>query len=249
MSEFDKRTKPESKPNNGDKTPHPPKIVRAHGALYEIMCSESMAKIERGVCTIHSATRKMYRTAHRLSNRIGIKVVESQSESIKIEILKLLKGNNTAQTKGVIIPLSRGVISQSKVEFEFKNARAIEVVAPSIEKRAFNGHINLIWLYLHGVKSIGDNAFSNCCHLRYVYISDSLEKIGSNIFDGCNSIVINYLGTKAQWDKIIKDNDWARGCNSIEVNCKDGIIVKKKLPKNKMSTKKKKRQRQLKKKK
>jgi len=39
-----------------------------------------------------------------------------------------------------------------------------------------------------GVTSIGDSAFANCVNLLEVWLPESLEKMGFNVFEGCNSL-------------------------------------------------------------
>ena len=58
---------------------------------------------------------------------------------------------------------------------------------------------------LLGVEIIGNAAFQDCTGLTGVSIPRSVESIGSYAFAGCENIVVNYLGTQAQWDSITEE--------------------------------------------
>lgn len=216
MSENDNKSKPDSKPDN----PHQPKIVRA---MYE--------ELNRKI-SLSSYVSKSYRVAHRLviTSRPEFNIGDTEFEEVKVPSARRVNTDLIRiRTEIIGSRFANRVVkkneSENKILIKYQNAHGIKVTAKSIEKHTFNGHKNLISVYLDGVESIGDNAFGNCCHLKYLCISDSLKKIDAKVFEGCNSIIIFYSGTKEQWDKILKNNDWALGCKSIEINCKDKKIT------------------------
>ena len=63
----------------------------------------------------------------------------------------------------------------------------------------------------HGVTDIGVRAFSFCGYLETVIIPNSVKKINFAAFLNCQSLrIIQFNGTKQQWRKIEKGNDWKR---------------------------------------
>ncbi len=81
------------------------------------------------------------------------------------------------------------------------------------------------------VQSIGDSAFYDCDSLQSVTIGNGVQNIGSYVFSYCTALrSISYNGTKAEWEKIVKDEDW--DCGSGEktgeytIYCTDGNISK-----------------------
>lgn len=76
-----------------------------------------------------------------------------------------------------------------------------------------------------GVTSIGNGAFSNCVHLRSLFIPRSVKKIGANAFFNCQSLnEIVYNGTKGEWSRIVRGSNWLLQAGTNLVKCKDGTI-------------------------
>ena len=71
--------------------------------------------------------------------------------------------------------------------------------------------------------SIGSNALSSCRMLKSIDLGVCLERIDEKAFayEGDTSIVLNYAGTKAQWDAIEKHEDWNLRSFSLTVRCAD----------------------------
>lgn len=79
----------------------------------------------------------------------------------------------------------------------------------------------------NGVKSIGNWTFFQCFSLRSITIPVTVSKIGEWLFRECYNLTdIYYNGTKAEWDKISKGNDWYTYTGNFKVTCTDGIINK-----------------------
>ena len=76
-----------------------------------------------------------------------------------------------------------------------------------------------------GMKIIGEDAFKNCILLKSLIIPDSVKKIGKGAIEGCSSLeIINYTGTKKQWDSIWITYPW-NGKSAIKlIQCIDGSI-------------------------
>ena len=75
----------------------------------------------------------------------------------------------------------------------------------------------------NSVTSIGGSAFYNCYGLTSVIIPDSVTSIGRWAFYGCSSLKsIDYLGTKKQWNNLLKyTNSIPKNCI---IHCSDGDI-------------------------
>ena len=94
----------------------------------------------------------------------------------------------------------------------------------SIGGSAFSGCSGLTSITIpDGVTSIGDYAFYNCYGLTSVIIPDSVTSIGRWAFYGCSSLKsIDYLGTKKQWNNLLKyTNSIPKNCI---IHCYDGDI-------------------------
>ncbi len=98
-----------------------------------------------------------------------------------------------------------------------------------------------------GVTKIGENAFSVCESLKSVTIPDRVTEIDYGAFASCHSLEsvsipasvtkikqgaffncvrleeVKYLGTKAQWRGIDKDDHWYEKVPANKVVCKDGV--------------------------
>ena len=61
-----------------------------------------------------------------------------------------------------------------------------------IEEEAFMGNtaVEYVDLTTSSISKIGDRAFKNCTNLKKIYIPDSVEFFGTDIFAGCDSVVI-----------------------------------------------------------
>ena len=67
------------------------------------------------------------------------------------------------------------------------------------------------------------DAFKGCSSLRSITIPDSVTRIYNYAFEDCDLLtVIDYTGTKEQWEKIEKDEFWKGLYKSIEIRCTDG---------------------------
>ena len=80
----------------------------------------------------------------------------------------------------------------------------------SIGNDAFRACSNLKSVVIgNSVTSIGDYAFWNCANLESIVIPETVTSIGSGAFMHCAKLdIINFLGTKAQWEAISFGTEW-----------------------------------------
>ena len=93
-----------------------------------------------------------------------------------------------------------------------------------LPERAFRHADNLAEIKgTENLTSIGSYALTSCRMLNSIDLGTCLEIIGQNAFayEGNTSIVLNYAGTKAQWDAIEKHEDWNLRSFSLTVRCAD----------------------------
>ena len=77
------------------------------------------------------------------------------------------------------------------------------------------------------VSTIEEDAFYGCYKLESVIIGSNLTKIGNSAFYGCSALTrIDYSGTLAQWNAVLKGYDWNWLANNYTVYCTDGNITK-----------------------
>jgi hypothetical protein len=77
------------------------------------------------------------------------------------------------------------------------------------------------------VTEIGSSAFKNCNRLESIYIPNSVTTIGGQAFENCQHLqMIDFGGTKAEWENIVKGGDWHIGVYlDLTVACSDGDII------------------------
>jgi hypothetical protein len=104
-----------------------------------------------------------------------------------------------------------------------------ELVIPdgvtAIKARTFTGLTSATSVTIpEGVTGINYHAFYYCTNLT-VTIPTSVIAISSRAFGDTNCLaVVNYAGTKAQWNSISKASDWNYGTTSCVIHCTDGDI-------------------------
>ena len=84
-------------------------------------------------------------------------------------------------------------------------------------------------LISEGISGIGSIAFPGMYNCTEVNLPASLQKVGSSIFNGSSNIKhIYYAGTKAEWNRISKDEwtAWDDGIGTYSFVCSDGTIEK-----------------------
>jgi hypothetical protein len=82
------------------------------------------------------------------------------------------------------------------------------------------------YLVPEDVIKIGHTAFFNS-EIKIISISKNVTSIEFYAFGICkNLITINYSGTKAEWNKITKGQNWDTNAGNYTVYCTDGNITK-----------------------
>ncbi|MCH5292240.1 MAG: leucine-rich repeat protein [Treponema sp.] len=77
-------------------------------------------------------------------------------------------------------------------------------------------------------------AFKNCTSLRTVSVLRNVTEIGGETFTGCNNLVVQFDGTKEQWEAIKRGvihsggSTIRTGNGNYEVHCTDGDFSKQK---------------------
>lgn len=72
---------------------------------------------------------------------------------------------------------------------------------------------------------IDSYAFCGCNGMISITIPNNITQINTQAFYNCTDLVnINYLGTMDQWNKILKDNNWAIYSGLHTITCIDGTI-------------------------
>ncbi|NDO19899.1 leucine-rich repeat domain-containing protein [Lachnospiraceae bacterium MD329] len=114
----------------------------------------------------------------------------------------------SSNIKGIVIPDSVSIIG----EYSFAKCYYLEnIILPNsvtnIGDSAFESCINLNNVRLgNGIESINVDTFYNCESIRTIIIPKSIIRVESNAFRGCfNLSVIEYGGTKSDWDKVYID--------------------------------------------
>ena len=80
---------------------------------------------------------------------------------------------------------------------------------------------------IYTVTKICDFAFRNCSQLTRIAIPVGITEIGENALLDCASLTdINYAGTKAEWNEIVKPVNWDGGAKIYAVHCADGDVPK-----------------------
>ena len=75
------------------------------------------------------------------------------------------------------------------------------------------------------VTSIGYQAFLGCDKLTSITIPSSVISISSEVFSYCKKLKeITYEGTKSDWEKITKPNNWYDNSSISTIHCTDGYI-------------------------
>ncbi len=78
-----------------------------------------------------------------------------------------------------------------------------------------------------GVTTIEEQTFAKCVKLTSVSIPKSVTQIGSGAFADCVLLEsVNYAGTQAEWEAVVKTSGWNTGAGDYTVHCTDGDITK-----------------------
>lgn len=77
----------------------------------------------------------------------------------------------------------------------------------------------------NSVTSIGNATFYECSNLANITIPNSVISIGGDAFNRTKNLEsINYLGTRAQWEKVKLGSFWRKSSYLERIECVDGVI-------------------------
>lgn len=77
-----------------------------------------------------------------------------------------------------------------------------------------------------GVTAVGEWAFDSCSSLTSVTIGAGVNRIDKGAFSDFTLLtVIEYNGTKEQWERITKDENWNNSSRGVTIKCTDGDIT------------------------
>ena len=75
-----------------------------------------------------------------------------------------------------------------------------------------------------GFKEIHEG-FDMCMYVKRIYLPKTITKLYNEILTSCVSLkTIDFVGTKAQWNAIEKEERWNFNAPAFDVSCSDGII-------------------------
>jgi hypothetical protein len=111
----------------------------------------------------------------------------------------------------------------------------VESACSLIEDSAFQNCKSLTTVKLTGDLEIYASAFAGCSKLVEITLPSSIEYFDILTFSNCTSLTdIHFLGTKAQWDAIERDDmegdemelNWNHNTGNYTVHCTDGDVAK-----------------------
>ena len=75
------------------------------------------------------------------------------------------------------------------------------------------------------VTEIGFAAFAECANLRDISVPAHMQSIDDCAFRACDNLkIINFRGTKQQWNDIAKSSYWSQESFIETIICNDGVI-------------------------
>ena len=76
------------------------------------------------------------------------------------------------------------------------------------------------------LETLSSKAFAYCESLTSITVPASVTSIGNGCFQGDKNLkIINFEGTKAQWESITKGDNWNFSVGTDVVHCSDGNVV------------------------
>jgi hypothetical protein len=107
---------------------------------------------------------------------------------------------------------------------EFGNASANPL--PCAKNLYLNGQLVTALEIPSGITVIKDYAFCHCSNLISVTILAGVITIGNSAFEKSNTLEsINFEGTTAQWNSIVKGTNWNYEVPATHVHCTDGDVA------------------------
>lgn len=74
-----------------------------------------------------------------------------------------------------------------------------------------------------GTRVIAYSAFSECTNLQSITINKELAGVGGYAFLRCGNLTaVNYAGTQAEWEQVVKGAGWCEQVGFVQIHCADG---------------------------
>ena len=120
-----------------------------------------------------------------------------------------------------------GVLGFLYFYFEELDNVNILTIIDEIQDYDFDECLELVTISLpENIKAIRSFAFSDCQNLQSITLHPSLDRIEERAFNHCNSLdLIDFRGTKNQWDRIRKEFTWDKDLEGCIIHCDDGEIT------------------------
>ena len=157
----------------------------------------------------------------------GCSALESITIPASVETIESQAFYNCKNLKNVVVPDSVTALGSGA----FSNCSGLTSVTiskniKSIEYATFAGCSNLTEIVIpDGVTKIGNFAFEKSPNLKTITIPKSVDTIGSFVFNNSDNLtVVNYGGTKEDWEKINTD-DYNDELEYVTVKLIDGTTI------------------------
>lgn len=153
---------------------------------------------------------------------------EMDNDTFLVPYAKKIAMSDVANLKAVTaLAIPEGVKKIGYFAFEdCKSLKRVSVPSSVTEVggSAFNGCTSLKSVTIpDSVTKIRYSAFKNCRSLKKVTIPASVTELCRWAFQDCESLrEMKFLGTKAQWNSIVKGDDWNLNIPANKVVCADG---------------------------
>lgn len=158
----------------------------------------------------------------------GMKTLDKISEQIGVNsVYDLISAINlSAPNNKIFVAPRKKVLSGIATNIDELQFVAISSETEEIGEAFFFDCRELQDINIPCVKTIGEGAFESS-GLKSIVLGTDLVEIGAVAFQGCERLTdIFYRGTKYQWDKVYKGQNWDYYTNEYTVHCYDGDITK-----------------------
>lgn len=116
-------------------------------------------------------------------------------------------------------------------KFAFYASDVMDAIIPGhikfIGERAFESCAELETLKIfHGCEELRESCFCDCNQLQNIELPSSIKRIDNYCFSECEGTDhIKYIGTKQQWEHIVKGKDIFLRSTIKKIVCTDGVLA------------------------
>ena len=136
--------------------------------------------------------------------------------------------SSCAKLEGIALPSGLKAIGEKA----FASCSSLRIISlpqslETLQTYAFASCSSLESLTLpEGIDELSQSVFSHCSSLRKVTLPESITRIRVFAFINCRQMSeIHFGGTVAEWQSVIKEQDWNFLCPDGTVNCLDGSVA------------------------